>query len=82
MTIYSILKDSGVSFTEDDANNIGMAVRRHYVPKQPPYSKTEIVETYNSKSKQVWVRDYPNECRETIEEVIVNYFSQSSLNLK
>jgi hypothetical protein len=75
ITIYNVLKESGVKFEKKDSVNIGLLVREHF-GTDVPIKKETVEEIYGKQVKKMYVRHYPDECRTEIEEIVVKYFSQ------
>lgn len=75
MTIYQILKESGISFTKDDCNKIGIEVAKTIKGGE----KIKQLETFGEKSFTETVRPYAEENRGAIEEIISNYYANKTL---
>lgn len=73
ITIYQLLKESGVKFTKSDAENIGMRARDAAKPLRPKVNRKE---TYEGKKQTYRVNSYSDSDRAIIEETISNYFAE------
>jgi len=75
MTIYSILKDSGVKFSKEDCNKIG-AITSKSVTKIDRVKQTE---TFDGKEQFAYVNVYSSQDKEAIYEIISNYYTNKTL---
>lgn len=73
ITIYSVLKESGIQFTPIDANLIGSIVSAT-VPHEK--DKVRQNETVNGKERTFTVNQYNDSKRSDIETLIVDYFGK------
>lgn len=76
MTIFSILTNSGIKITSEDCSQLGMLVRAHFGARKFP--KIAHVESWGNKKREMKVRDYPDDCTEAIEGIIVEYFKSKT----
>lgn len=72
ITVYSVLKESGVKFTHKDCGSIGEIVGEAIIEK--PSFKAESIEVYEGVEKTYYVRPYPNSARTIIEDIAIKYF--------
>lgn len=75
MTIYNILKESGVKFTHADCLAIGTIVREQI----KPIGKVTQFEKWDDKEKSVTVNKFDESATEKIQGIIIDYFQNKSV---
>lgn len=65
MTIQTLLKQSGIKYTRQDAQKIGLSIMANAMSKKVKWTKKEEL---------VEVNDYPEDFTPTMQETLIQYF--------
>lgn len=72
ITIYSVLKESKVAFTKEDATEIGIRVKKEIAP----VGKIKQAETWGDKTQYAHVNSFCMSEADNIQGIIIEYFQQ------